>query len=135
MKITLHDLGLGLYLSGPGTVAAVHANGSTISKVRPARPGETVLVFGTGWGRTNPDVSDIDIGMLPAQLAQLSDFRVMVAGKALPAARVSYAGVTPGRPGLYQVKFQLPLQVTLNPEIRVAIGDQVSPPNLVLPLQ
>ncbi len=134
VKISLHDVGLGLYLSGPGTVAAVHANGSSISKVRPARRGETVMVFGTGWGRTNPDVSDIDISV-PAQLAQRSDFRVMLAGKALAAASVSYAGVTPGRPGLYQVKFQLPLQVTHNPEIRVAIGDQESPRNLVLPLQ
>jgi len=68
-------------------------------------------------------------------LAQRSAFRVVIAGKALAAASVSYAGVTPGRPGLYQVKFQLPLQVALNPEIRVAIGDQESPPNLVLPLQ
>jgi len=133
VKITLHAVGLALYLSGPGTVAAVHANGSAISKLRPARPGETVLVFGTGWGRTNPDVSAIDISMLPAPLAQLSDFRVMLAGKALSAASVSYAGMTPGRPGLYQVKFQLPLQISLNPEIRVAIGDQASPPKLVLP--
>ena len=133
VKITLHDVGLGLYLSGPGTVAAVHANGSSISKVRPARPGETVMVLGTGWGRTNPDVSAIDISM-PAQLAQRSAFRVVIAGKALAAASVSYAGVTPGRPGLYQVKFQLPLQVALNPEIRVAIGDHASPPNVRLPL-
>jgi uncharacterized protein (TIGR03437 family) len=134
VKITLHAVGLALYLSGPGTVAAVHANGSSINKVRPARAGETVMVLGTGWGRTNPDVSAIDIST-SAQLVQRSDFRVMVAGKALAAPNVSYVGVTPGRPGLYQVKFQLPLQVSPNPEIRVAIGDQASPPNVVLPLQ
>jgi uncharacterized protein (TIGR03437 family) len=134
MKITLHDVGPGLYQSGPGIVASVHANGSTITKNRPAWPGETVMIYGTGWGRTNPDVGESDISMIPAQLAQLGAFHVLVAGKALAPTSVSYAGVTPGRPGLYQVKFKLPLQVIANPEIRVAIGDHASPPNVRLPL-
>ena len=134
MTIMLHDVAPGLYQSGPGMVASVHANGSAITKDRPARRGEAVMVYGTGWGRTNPDLSGSDINMMPAQLAQLSDFRVLVAGKALAPTSVSYAGVAPGHPGLYQAKFQLPLQVTSNPEIRVVIGDHASPPNIRLPL-
>jgi uncharacterized protein (TIGR03437 family) len=134
MTITLHNVGPGLYQSAPGMVASVHVSGSAITKDRPARPGETVMIYGTGWGRTNPDLSESDINMTAAQLAQPGGFHVLVAGKTLVPASVSYAGVTPGRPGLYQVKFQLPLQVIPNPEIRVAIGDQASPPNLRLPL-
>ena len=133
--ITLHAVGPGLYQSTPGMVAAVHANGSAITKARPARPGETVIAYGTGWGPTNPDLSENDMNITAAQLAQPGEFHVMLAGKALAATSVSYAGASPGRPGLYQVKFHLPLQVIPNPEIRVAIGDQASPPNLRLPLQ
>jgi uncharacterized protein (TIGR03437 family) len=134
IRITLHDMGPGIYQRATGIVSCTHSNGSVISKDHPARPGEIVVVYGTGWGRTNPDIGD-DMSMMTAPLAQLSAFRVLVAGTALGVTSVSYAGVTPGYPGLYQVKFNLPPHVLPNPEIRVAVGDQTSPANLKMPLQ
>jgi len=133
--ITLHDVGPGLFQSSPNVLIATHANGILITKNLPAHAGETVVAYATGLGPTTPPVVSGMVSMAPAQIAQLSDFQVLVNGAALPRASILYAGVSPGPPGLYQVTFILPKSVTPNPEIRVAIGDQSSPPGVKLFLQ
>ena len=47
-------------------------------------------------------------------------------------SRIFWAGLTPGFTGLYQINMQLPDAPGENPEIRVAIGDQFSPPGVKL---
>ena len=45
------------------------------------------------------------------------------------------AGITPGYPGLYQINVWLPDAMTNpNPELRVALGDQISQVALSLPV-
>jgi uncharacterized protein (TIGR03437 family) len=134
-QIALSAAGPGLYEWEPGMIASTHADGSIITQAHPAQPGETVVVYGTGLGLTNPDVGGGEISMIPAQIVQLSDFHLWVAGAALASTSVDYVGVTPGTPGLYQVNFKLPKQVASNPEIRIAIGSQSSPSGLKLPVQ
>ena len=135
MQITLQSAGPGLFESEPGVVIATHADGSLITKAHPAHAGETVAVYGTGFGETTPNVVSGMVSMTPAQLSDLSDFHVLVNGNAVPAASVLYAGVTISAAGLYQATFKLPKPVASNPEIRVTIADQQSQPDLHLPLQ
>ncbi|HLN00459.1 MAG TPA: hypothetical protein VK335_14325 [Bryobacteraceae bacterium] len=130
-RITLHDAGPGIFQSAPGVVSATHADGSLVTKGHPARRGETVAVYGTGFGPTTPDVA-ISVA---APVTDLTAFHVLVAGVAVPGVSVLYAGVVAYTPGLYQATFKLPKSVAPNPEIRIAVGEQTSPPHLKLPLQ
>jgi uncharacterized protein (TIGR03437 family) len=132
VTITVHEAGPGLYQESPGMIASTHADGSIISEDHPARPGEVVVLYGTGLGRTDPDVVSGAISMNPAEITQLGEFHVSVAGKVLDAGNVQYAGVTPGIPGLYQVNVKLPDHLASDPEIRIGIGASFSPAGLKL---
>ncbi len=133
-QITVEAAGPGLFESAPGVVAATHSDGSEVTKTHPARAGETVVVYGTGFGATTPSVVSGMVNTLPAQLTDLGSFQILLNGTALPASSIVYAGIG-APPGLYQVTFKLPNPVATNPEIRVAIGSQTSPANVILPLQ
>jgi len=135
VRITLRDVGPGLFQRAPGIIASTHADGSIITKDHSARAGETVVLYGTGLGETVPAEVVGQFNMVAAQIQRLSDLRVIIGGETLDSARIQYAGVTPGSPGLYQVNLKLPNQLAPNPEIRVTIGDQSSPANMILPVR
>jgi uncharacterized protein (TIGR03437 family) len=130
VTVTVHDAGPGLYQWSPQMIASTHADGSVITEEHPARPGEIVVLYGTGLGHTDPDVVSGEINLNSAQITQLSEFHVSVEGTVLDGANVYYAGVTPGIPGLYQVNVKLPEHVAPDPEIRIGIGDTFSPAGL-----
>ena len=132
VTITVHDAGPGLYQGWPGMIASTHADGSVITKEHPARPGEIVVLYGTGLGHTDPDAVSGEISMTPAQITQLAQFHVSVAGTVLDRGNVRYAGVTPGIPGLYQVNVKLPNRLPPDPEIRIGIAASFSPAGLKL---
>jgi len=130
-QVTLHDVGPGLFQSEPGVIIATHSDGSLITKSHPARHGETVAVYGTGFGPIN---SSAPIS-LPAPITDLGSFHVLVNGAALTGPSIVSVCSVPYTPGLYRAVFVLPKSVKPNPEIRIAVGEQTSPPNLKLPLQ
>jgi uncharacterized protein (TIGR03437 family) len=134
VKITLHDAAPRFYPWGLGMIASTHADGTVIAKGNPAHPGETVLLYGTGLGKTYPELQTGVIEMIAAPIRLLSELSVTVAGTALDSQSVQYAGLAPGIPGLYQVNLILPKQLAPDPEIRIAIGAQVSPPGMRLPV-
>ena len=135
VRITLRDVGPGLFQREPGIIAATHADGSIITKDHPAHGGETVVLYGTGLGHTKPVVAVGEFSMVAAQMQRLRDLRVIVGGTTLDTASIHYAGVSPGSPGLYQVNVKLPKQLAPNPEIRLTIGDQSSAANMTLPVR
>jgi uncharacterized protein (TIGR03437 family) len=135
VPITLRDAGPGLFPWAPGMIACTHADGSIITKDHPAQAGETIVVYGTGLGKTNPQVPTGTIELVAAQILLFNELQVLVAGVALAAQSVQYAGLTPGIPGLYQVNLVLPKQVTPDPEVRLAIGSQISPAGTKVPLR
>jgi uncharacterized protein (TIGR03437 family) len=134
VKITLHDGAAGLYPWAAGTIASTHADGSVITKDHPAHPGEIVVVYGTGLGKTDPEQQTGLISMVAARIQLLKEMSVLVAGRALDPQSIQYAGVTPGIPGLYQVNLVLPKQLAPDPEIRISIGAQISPSGMRLPV-
>ena len=99
------------------SIAARHANfeilamPAVVPGARPARPGDVVLLYGTGFGPTDPA---FQAGELPGGLARLRDTpTVVIGGITLVPADVQYAGLTPGSiSGLYQFNVRIPLSVT-----------------------
>ncbi len=98
------------FLFGGKYVAAIHANGSYLgppslgSAFTPAAPGETVLLYGTGFGEVNP-------GILPGSAAQAGALPSMptinIGGV---AAAVQFGGAI--SPGLYQFNVVVPANVS-----------------------
>lgn len=133
VQITLLDAAPALFTANSAIVAQ-HADGNPISPDSPAHPGEVIVVYGTGLGRTDPSQVDGYVPRLPAPIALLDQLQVLLDGQAIPSDSIWYAGIAPGFPGLYQVNLQLPDKVSPAPELRVALGDQMSQSSLRLPV-
>lgn len=134
VRLPLQEAAPALFQLDGETVIATRANWTLVTKDAPARPGEDVILFATGLGRTQPPVAYPQLPREPARIANWSRFRVLLNEKEVPASNVYYAGVTPGFAGLYQVNLRLPEDTGNNPEIRIAIGDILSPAGLRLPV-
>ena len=73
----------------------------------PAKPGDYLTLYGTGFGLTAPA---FDAGQVPGGIAStVGKAQVTFGGQTLPDAAVLYAGVTPGSPGLNQLNIQVPV--------------------------
>ncbi|MCU1260462.1 MAG: hypothetical protein JWO80_3347 [Bryobacterales bacterium] len=131
--IVLGETAPGLFQSNPGTLLATHADGSLITAASPASAGEVIVIYAVGLGRTIPDSSAGQVAYAAAPIQHLADLRVLVNGNAIDPRLIYYAGLTPGFAGLYQINVQLPGEVPGNPEVRVAIGSQMSAAGLSLP--
>jgi uncharacterized protein (TIGR03437 family) len=124
-----------MFALDPGTVIATSAEGKLLTAEAPAAPGDVVVLYGTGLGATIPDQVLGRTATSAARIRMFDDLRVVAAGEVLPQENILYAGVTPGFAGLYQINLRLPQNASENPEIRVWILDQVSQPDLRLPLR
>ena len=74
---------------------------------RPAKPGEVVSLYGTGFGATNPSVP---AGQLASGVASITTpITVAIGGATLSSSDVLYAGLSPGSiSGLYQFNVRIP---------------------------
>jgi uncharacterized protein (TIGR03437 family) len=117
------------------TVIATHGNGPLVTAASPAKAGETVVLYASGLGPTSPPAIANKLAQVAAQVSSAGDFRVWLNGAMVDPKLVSYAGLTPGFAGLYQINVQLPANAPANPEIRIGYADQLSPAGRVLPLQ
>jgi len=92
-------------------VAGSHADGSILGKAgllpsvptTPAAPGETIILYATGCGPTNPALIP---GQVPTQAAGLVTLPQVTIGGT--GATVLSAGVLPGTAGVYQISVQVP---------------------------
>ncbi len=98
--------------SGAGEVAAVSAGGEVISsrgqiaRSRPALPGETVLVYGTGFGDTERDLETGELNDGPNSLTDT--IGVTLDGMPLLSSEIAYAGAAPNFAGLTQFNITIP---------------------------
>lgn len=108
--------------SGSGPGAILHADFSLVSATSPARRGETVLVFLTGMGAVSPGVTDGTAGSGNPLSRSEPPVSVLVGGR---LADVSYSGLAPGFPGLYQLNVKIPaiLPVTGNLPFAIQMAD------------
>jgi uncharacterized protein (TIGR03437 family) len=97
------------WMPGGVYVAAQHADYTYVGKpgliagitTQPARPGEMILLYGTGFGPTNPPLASAQLVTTPAHLA--NSVQVTIGGVVAP---VAYAGLV--RAGLYQFNVTVP---------------------------
>jgi uncharacterized protein (TIGR03437 family) len=109
-NITVTKASLGIFTTnsegnGPA-VAQVYRGVPTafiMGLTNAAQPGDTLVLYGTGLGAISGG-DNVDPGATPAG----SNVKVNIAGQAVPA---SYAGRSPGSPGIDQVNFTLPSNV------------------------
>jgi uncharacterized protein (TIGR03437 family) len=121
------DAAPALFPAPGGYLLASHADYSLVTPDSPAKPGEAVILWGTGFGETSPSLLNSNqLPLYPSQISRLADLFILVDNVVLDRARVLYCGLTPGFSGLYQANVRLPDEVGPNPEIRVAIGGQIS---------
>ena len=108
VKVRKEDPGLFMFAGRP---VATHLDYTLVGRGEvegstPARPGEFVVLFGTGMGKTNPSFMQ---GVLPAIGAPLvKPVQVLLRGQPLAGEFVPYAGLAPGLAGVYQVNILLP---------------------------
>jgi uncharacterized protein (TIGR03437 family) len=94
-------------------VAALHADYTLVGNANllpgvttlPAQPGETILLYGTGFGPTNPPLLTDQLVATPSPLA--NTVQVTIGGV---AATVVYAGLVES--GLYQLNVTVPASLT-----------------------
>jgi uncharacterized protein (TIGR03437 family) len=133
VQVPVADAAPALFPAPGGYLLASHADFSLVTPEAPAAPGEVVVLWGTGFGITNPMLApDNQLPSLPFPIARLADLVILVDNVALDRTRILYCGLTPGFSGLYQANVRLPDDVGPNPEIRVAIGGQISAPGMKL---
>ncbi|MGD0784119.1 MAG: IPT/TIG domain-containing protein, partial [Candidatus Aminicenantales bacterium] len=139
VQLTLVDEAPALFPSpiASGYAIAQHwPDYSVISPALPAGPGGVVILYATGLGKTDFDPALPDeIPLYPGSIERMQDLSVYLDGKPMDPAEVLYAGLAPGWAGLYQIDLVLPDDAGPDPEIRVAIGAQVSAPGLKLAVQ
>ncbi len=90
--------------NGAGSGAIRHADFSLVSATSPALGGETVLLYLTGLGTVTPPLAD-GVGGVSTNNAT-AQVQVLVGGN---PGQVSYSGLAPGFPGLYQINVTLPV--------------------------
>jgi len=124
-----------LFALSTGYIVATHADGSLITANSPANAGETVVVYATGLGQTEPNPSPGEIPQTAASIVLFDSLSVSLDGAALPAYLIKYAGVTPQSIALYQINIELPATLGENPQIQVTVGTQSSLPGLKINVQ
>ena len=82
----------------------------------PAKPGEFVALFGTGFGATNPAFEAGEIPFIASpqtdgQALLTNGLTITVGGIPVPPQDIVYAGIAPCCAGLYQFVFRLPPNV------------------------
>ncbi len=103
---------------GRNPIVAVHGGGPALAgqpgsipgvELTPARPGEYVTLFGTGFGPTEPA---LETGQIPGAAALLANaVTFSFGGIEVPARDVLYAGASPCCAGLYQFTVRVPADV------------------------
>jgi uncharacterized protein (TIGR03437 family) len=84
-------------------------------------------------------ISDFSVPPPQDWIARVTEFQVLLDGRAVDSSLITYVGSIPLCVGLFQINLDLPAWVGPNPEIRIALndpvnGDRLSPPGTVLPV-
>lgn len=135
IPIMLQNAAPSFFQSDATTVLGVHLDGSTITAASPAKAGETVVLFASGLGPTNPAAIPNQIPQMAASVTPMSNFSMLLNGVAVDPQQILYAGVVPTFAGLFQINVQLPANTPSNPQIQIGYAGTLSPTGRVLPLQ
>ncbi len=116
---------------GFGQGSIVKSDGVTLAQPgTPARIGETVVIYCTGLGPVTPQVPE---GVAPPGSPLSTAVNPVTATIGGQPATVSFAGLTPGDPGLYQINAIVPSGIATGDAVPVVISvagqtSPISPP-------
>jgi uncharacterized protein (TIGR03437 family) len=124
------------WMPGGTYVAALHADYTYVGKAgliagaasTPATPGETILIYATGFGPTNPALPSAQLVTAPAVLA--NSVQVTIGGVAAP---VTYAGLVGA--GLYQINVTVPTLANGDAAVVAQIGGVQTQPAVSISVQ
>lgn len=133
VPVQLNSTAPGLFLYN-GFIIATHLNGTLISPAAPASGGEIIVIYVAGLGRTTPDTNSGKLVTSAASIVAAAQTQILLAGVACPQSSLLYVGLAPGFAGLYQINMIVPPLTPSNPELRVQVGPQISPPGTILAL-
>jgi uncharacterized protein (TIGR03437 family) len=112
------------------------ANPAVVAGARPAKPGEIVSLYGTGFGATNPPVAP---GALATGISNVTTtpVTVTIGNVTLAPADVFYAGLSPGSiSGLYQLNVRIPASTPDGDiPVTVSVGGMQSPSGATIPVK
>jgi uncharacterized protein (TIGR03437 family) len=134
IRFTLSETAPGLFLQQNHLAIATRLDGMLYTLEKPARPGDWVILYATGLGRTVPAADPGSLARDAARLKAFSRFGVLLDGIPVEPARIGYAGLAPGYAGLYQVNLLLPEDTGSAPEIRLVAEEATSPAGVKLPV-
>jgi uncharacterized protein (TIGR03437 family) len=116
--------------------ANIVANPSVVPGARPARPGDIVTLYGTGFGDTNPLVAAGQLA--PSGTSPLTNsITVQIGSVTLSPSDVLYAGLSPGSiSGLYQFNVRIPPSTPSGDiPVTIAIGGFQTQAGATIPVQ
>ena len=135
VTVQVADVAPAFFLQGDGKhVVATHADGSivgptTITGDSPAEPGETIVLYGTGFGVTNPAAPD---GKLITAALPLATLPTITMGGT--SSQVAFAGLIYA--GLFQINVTVPASAASGDAPVVAlVGSTASPGTALIAVQ
>jgi uncharacterized protein (TIGR03437 family) len=124
IPVALVECAPALFPNGEGYAIALSAANRVLTPDAPAHPGDTIVVYLAGLGRTSPTFAAGEVTNLAARIT--APLSVALGGIKLDSIYVKYAGLAPGFPGLYQLNLEIPKEIVSDPIIQVT-GDVTSP--------
>lgn len=101
---------------------------------RPAKPGDIILLYGTGWGPTDPSFTTGELASGAAQVLAGANPSVTLGGVPLAPNDVLYVGVTPNTAGLFQLAIRIPEGTTPgNKQVVLTVYGKSTPLGPVIP--
>jgi uncharacterized protein (TIGR03437 family) len=129
--ITLTQYAPGLYSvaqNGAGLASAFHSSGNAVTEGNPASPGETISIYATGLGATNPAVATGATAPATPPAVTVVQPTVTIGGV---SATVVSAALQANQVGVYQVNFTVPSSGVANGDQPVVLSMNGSPSNTV----
>jgi uncharacterized protein (TIGR03437 family) len=125
VAITVVDAAPQLFKFKDGYVIAQHgADYSLVTADSPAKPGEVIVFYASGLGRTSPNPAPFEIQQTSSKVA--GELNLSLDGIAVNPADIWYAGLTPGIAGVYQINLKLSDILGADSEIRASMAGQTS---------
>jgi uncharacterized protein (TIGR03437 family) len=135
LTLPLHDSAPALFQLDVATAIAAHQDWSLVTGQSPAHAGELVVLYATGLGQYQEAIPDFQRPVVQDWIARRAEFKVLLDGQPAETSLVTYVGAAPVSIGFCQINLWLPAGVGRNPEIRIALGERLSPPGILLPVQ
>lgn len=112
-----------------------HADGTLVGQTAPARPGEYILFFGTGFGPIRPPLRSGQLAP-PEPTWMVTRIEAKIGDISLAPEDIFYWGMAPGFAGLYQFNLRIPPAVPSGDlEVVVKVDDYWSQPGVRVAVQ